>query len=106
MEDRPKHGPPLSPTQRKATAQYVNVARGRFRGNFMETRAAMERGHAGERGLVDLVAEAGKSWPIIWETFGKLRISSTERTKGNAVRLAMPRSGRPLRNIASRTAFP
>ena len=87
----------------------------------METRAAMERGlasrwqtqqkilrtgvhrmaymtaaHAGERGLVDLGAEAGKSWPIICETFGKLRISSTERTQGNAVRLAMPRSGRQL----------
>ena len=51
---------------------------------------------ARECGLVDLGAEAGRSWPIIWETFGKLRPSSTERTQGNAVRLAMARSGHHL----------
>ena len=56
----------------------------------------MTAGHARERGLVDLGAEAGRSWPIIWETFGKLRPSSTERTQGSAVQLATVRSGRHL----------
>ena len=51
----------------------------------------MTAAHARERGLVDLGAEAGKSWPTIWETFGKLRPSSTKRTQGDAVRLAMAR---------------
>ena len=51
----------------------------------------MTAAHARERGLVDLGAEAGRSWPIIWETFGKLRPSSTERTQGSAVRLATAR---------------
>ena len=51
----------------------------------------MTAAHARERGLVDLGAEAGKSWPTIWETFGKLRPSSTERTQGSAVRLASAR---------------
>ena len=56
----------------------------------------MTAAHARERGLVDLGAEAGRSWPIIWETFGKLRPSSTERTQGDAVRLAMASSGHHL----------
>ena len=51
----------------------------------------MTAAHARERGLVDLGAEAGRSWPIIWETFGKRRFSSTERTQGGTVRLAMAR---------------
>ena len=56
----------------------------------------MTAARARERGLVDLGAEAGRSWPIIWETFGKLRPSSTERTQGDAVRLAMARSGQHI----------
>ena len=56
----------------------------------------MTAARARERGLVDLGAEAGRSWPIIWETFGKLRPSSAERTQGNTVRVAMERSGHHL----------
>ena len=54
-------------------------------------RPYMTAARAREPGLVDMGAEAGRSWPIIWETFGKLRPSSTERTQGSAVRLAMAR---------------
>ena len=46
----------------------------------------MTAAHASGRGLVDLGTEADRSWQIIWETFGKLRPSSTERTQGSAVR--------------------
>ena len=56
----------------------------------------MTAARAMERALANMGAEAGRSWPIIWETFGKLRPSSTERTQGGAVRLAMARSGHHL----------
>ena len=52
-----------------------------------------------ERGLANMGAEAGRSWPIIWETFGKLRLSSTGRTQGSAVRLATARREHHLERI-------